>query len=81
LETFQNGTNAETYLFQGVINSATVKIQIVPLGRSQFEISAYAKQVDVSGWADPVTVGIGDNSDSASVTPVPAELRGNWRNV
>lgn len=79
--TFQNGTNADTYLFQGVVNSATVKIQIVPLGQNEFEISAYGKQVDVSGWSDPVsvTVGIGDNSESASVTSAPAVLRGNWR--
>jgi 6-phosphogluconolactonase (cycloisomerase 2 family) len=78
----QNGVNGGAYLFQGVINSATLKIQIVPLGQNQFEISAYGKHVDVSGWSDPVTVmvGIGDNSASAGVTPVPAELRGNWRN-
>jgi 6-phosphogluconolactonase (cycloisomerase 2 family) len=80
-KTFQNGVNGGTYLFQGVINSATLKVQIVPLGQNQFEISAYGKHVDLSGWSDPVmvTVGIGDNTDSASVTPVPAELRGNWR--
>lgn len=48
-KTFQNGTNAKIYLFQGVSNSATVKTQIVPLGQNQFEISTYAKQVDVIG--------------------------------
>lgn len=80
-KTFQNGVNGGTYLFQGVINNATIKIQIVSSGPNQFEISAYGKHVDLSGWSDPVTVtvGIGDNSASASVTPVPAELRGNWR--
>ncbi len=80
-KTFQNGVNGGAYLFQGVINSATLKIQIVPLGQNQFEISAYGKHVDMSGGSGPVTVtvGIGDNSDSASVTPVPADLRGNWR--
>ncbi len=52
------------------------------LGPNQFEISAYGKHVDLSGLSDPVTVtvGIGDNFASASVTPVPAELRANWRN-
>lgn len=81
-KTFQNGVNGGTFLFQGVINSATIKIQIVSSGPNQFEISAYGKHVDVSRWSDPVavTVGIGDNSASGSVTPVPAELRGNWRN-
>ncbi len=31
-KTFQNGVNGGTYLFQGVINNATLKIQIVPSG-------------------------------------------------
>jgi len=80
-KTFQNGTNADTYLFQGVIDSATFKVQMVPLGQNQFEISAYGKQIDVSGWTDPVTVtvGIGGHSGNATVTPVTGELRGNWR--
>lgn len=80
-KTFQNGTHANTYLFQGATNDATIKIQIAPLGQNQFEISAYGKHVDAGGWAAPVTVtvGIGDNSESATITPESAGLRGNWR--
>jgi 6-phosphogluconolactonase (cycloisomerase 2 family) len=80
-KTFRNGTNAGTYLFQGVINGATIKIQIVPLGQNQFEISAYGKRVDVGGWSTPVTVkvGIGDNSETTTITLDPTGLHGDWR--
>jgi 6-phosphogluconolactonase len=80
-KTFQNGVNAGTYLFQGVVERSTLKIQIVPLGENQFQISAYGKHVDMNGLPDPVTVtvGVGDNSASTSVTPFLGVLRGNWR--
>ena len=78
---FQNGVNEGTYLFQGVIRRTTLKVQIVPLAGNEFQISAYGKHVDVSSFSSPVTVtvGIGGNSASTSVTPTAAELRGNWR--
>jgi 6-phosphogluconolactonase len=78
---FRNGVNEGTYLFQGVIGRTTLKVQIVPLSGNEFQISAYGKHVDVSRFSSPVivTVGIGDNSASTSVTPTAAELRGNWR--
>ena len=80
-KTFQMGSNAWTYLFPGVINRITLKVQILPLGGNQFQILAYGKQVDLSGLAGSVTatVGIGDHSASTSVTTVSGELRGNWR--
>lgn len=80
-KTFQNGINAGIYLFQGVVNGATIKFQIAPLGQNQFVISASGKHIDVSGWPAPVTVtvGIGDNTNSTSITPTPVDLRGNWR--
>lgn len=79
--TFQMGRNAESYLYQGVIDRITLKVQIVPLGGNQFQILAYGKHVDLSGLSGSVTaaVGIGDHSASISVTPVSGELRGNWR--
>jgi 6-phosphogluconolactonase (cycloisomerase 2 family) len=78
---FRNGVNKGTYLFQGVIGRTTLKVQIVPLAGNEFQISAYGKHVDVSSLSSPVivTVGIGDNSASTSVTPVVVKLRGNWR--
>ncbi|HKT10940.1 MAG TPA: beta-propeller fold lactonase family protein [Terriglobia bacterium] len=81
LKFLQNGPNGGTYLFQGPINGSTFRVQIAPLGENQFEINVYGNQVDLSGLLGPVTVtvGIGDNSASTSVTPVPADLRGNWR--
>jgi 6-phosphogluconolactonase (cycloisomerase 2 family) len=80
LKFFQNGLNGGAYLFQGPIDGSIFKVQIVPLGENRFEINAYGNQVDLSGLSGPVTVtvGIGGNSASTSVTPVPAELRGNW---
>lgn len=81
-KTFQEGRNAETYLFQGVINSTTLKIQITPLGGNQYQIHALDKQVDLTGLdaSTTVTVGIGDHSASAGVTATfPSFLRGNWR--
>lgn len=81
LKFFQNGLNSGAYLFQGPISGSNFKVQIAPLGENQFEINANGNKVDLSGLSSPVTVtvGIGDNSASTSVTPVPAELRGNWR--
>jgi hypothetical protein len=86
-KTFRHGRNAGTYLFQGVVESTTLKVQITPLppnqaGQNQFEIHAFDKQVDLPGLDNPVTVmvGIGDNSASADVTAsFPSSLRGNWR--
>ena len=79
--TFQDGVNSGTYLFQGVVNSTTLKVQIEPLSQNQFQIYAYGKQVDLTDLSSPVTVtvGIGGNSASASVEPVLGTLRGNWR--
>jgi len=67
---FRNGTNSGIYLYQGVVNSTTLKVQITPLGQNQFQISAYDKQIDLTGLFNPVTVtvGIGGNSASALVT-------------
>ena len=79
---YQSGAHSEVYLYQGVDNSTTLKIQITPLGQNQFQISAYDKQVDLTGLGSPVavTVGIGGNSASASVAPtVVSNLRGNWQ--
>ncbi|TAM81029.1 MAG: hypothetical protein EPN47_14220 [Acidobacteria bacterium] len=80
-KTFQNGTNKGTYLFQGVLGGSTLKIQIVPVAGNQFQISAYGKQVDLTGMSSPatVTLGIGENSASTSVAPAFGQLRGNWR--
>jgi 6-phosphogluconolactonase len=82
-KTFQSGANAATYLFQGVVNSTTLKVQITPLGQNQFQISAYDKQIDLSSLdkqSVPVTVGIGGNSASAIDPPIQASsARGNWR--
>ncbi|MEJ2009862.1 MAG: beta-propeller fold lactonase family protein [Acidobacteriota bacterium] len=66
----QSGANAGTYVFQGSINGINLKLQISPLGQNQFQISAYGKQVDLTGLANPVTVtvGLGGNSTSTSVT-------------
>jgi 6-phosphogluconolactonase (cycloisomerase 2 family) len=78
---FQHGVNMDTYLFQGVVGSSKLKVQIASQAQNEFQISVYGKQVDLSGLESPVTVAveIGDNSASASVTPVVGELRGNWR--
>jgi 6-phosphogluconolactonase (cycloisomerase 2 family) len=81
-KSFHNGAHSGVYLFQGVVNSTTLKVQITPLGENQFQISAYDKQIDLTGLSSPVTVtvGIGDNSASASVTPnLAGPLRGNWQ--
>lgn len=70
LKLYQSGTNSGTYVFQGSIDGTNLKLQIVPLGQNQFQISAYDKQVDLTSLTNPVTVmvGIGGNSASASVT-------------
>ncbi len=81
-KSFHNGAHSGVYLFQGVVNSTTLKVQITPLGENQFQISAYDKQIDLTGLSSPVTVtvGIGHNSASASVTPnLVGPLRGNWQ--
>ena len=74
---FQNGSNSGTYVSQGNINGANLKVQITALGQNQFLISAYGKQVDLSGLSSPimVTVGIGGSSASANVTPISGALR------
>jgi 6-phosphogluconolactonase len=80
-KTYQNGTNAETYLFQGVIGSVTLKVQIVPLGENQFQITAFGKQVDLTGQMNPVSVQVaaGGNSASTSVNATLVDnLRGLW---
>jgi Lactonase, 7-bladed beta-propeller len=86
-KTFRHGKNAGTYLFQGVVERTTLKVQITPLGpnqsgQDQFQIHALDKHIDLAGLDDPVTVtvGIGDNSASADVTAsFDNSLRGNWR--
>lgn len=81
-KTFQEGRNAETYLFQGVVESTTLKVQITPLGDNHFQIHALDKQVDLPGLDSPVTVtvGIGGHSASTGVTAsFGSSLRGNWR--
>ncbi|HVA01515.1 MAG TPA: hypothetical protein VMV34_07650, partial [Terriglobia bacterium] len=77
----QQGTNAGIYVFQGVINSVTLKVQIAALGQNQFQITAFGKQVDLTGVINPVSVqvSIGSNSASTSVTATfPDPLRGLW---
>ena len=77
----QSGTNAGIYVFQGVIGSATLKVQIAALGQNQFQITAFGKQVDLTGVINPVSVqvSIGSNSASTSVTATfPDPLRGLW---
>lgn len=68
-KSFQNGTNSAIYLFQGVVNSTTLKVQVAPLGQNQFQFSVYDKQIDLTTLPNPitVTVGIGGNSASTSV--------------
>lgn len=68
-KSFQSGSNSAIYLFQGVVNSTTLKVQITPLGNNQFQFSVYDKQVDLTGLSNPITVrvGIGGNSASSSV--------------
>lgn len=75
----QNGKNSGNYIFQGTLNSINLKVLITPLGQNEFQISAVAKQVDLSGLSSPitVTVGIGGNSASASVTPISGPQRFN----
>jgi 6-phosphogluconolactonase len=81
---FQNGTHSSIYLFQGVINSTTLKVQITPLGQNQFQISAYDKQIDLTNLVNQpvsVTVGIGGNSASTIDPPLQTgSAHGNWRN-
>jgi len=77
----QQGTNTGIYVFQGVINSTTLKIQIAPLGQNQFQITAFGKQVDLTGLTNPVSVEatIGGSSAGTSVTATfPDSLRGLW---
>ena len=84
---FRDGRNAGTYLFQGVLERTTLKVQITPLGpnesgQNQFQIHAFDKHIDLAGLDVPikVTVGIGGNSASADVTAsFDNSLRGNWR--
>lgn len=81
---FQEGTNSSIYLFQGVINSTTLKVQITPLGQNQFQISAYDKQIDLTNLVNqPVSVTVGIGGSSASTIDPPQQTgsaRGNWRN-
>jgi hypothetical protein len=77
----RNGTNAGIYVFQGGINGATLKVQIAALPQNQFQITAFGKQVDLTGLANPLTVqvAIGESSASTSVNATMAEpLRGLW---
>ncbi len=77
-KTFQSGTNSGSDVFNGSIDGATLKIQITPLGQNQFQISDYAKQIDLEGLANPVTVmvSIGGNAASTSVDATdPAAIR------
>jgi 6-phosphogluconolactonase (cycloisomerase 2 family) len=81
---FHNGTHSSIYLFQGVINSITLKVQITPLGQNQFQISAIGKQVDLTSLVDQsVTVAVGIGGNSASTIDPPKQTgstHGNWRN-
>jgi|GEM_PF-1145633 len=80
---FQEGTNSSIYLFQGVINSTTLKVQITPLGQNQFQISAFDKQIDLTNLVNqPISVTVGIGSNSASTVDPPQQTgsaRGNWR--
>jgi len=75
----QSGTNSGTYVFQGSINGTNLKLQIAPLGQNQFQFSAYDKKVDLTSLANPITVtiGIGGNSASTSVTATLASSLSN----
>ena len=81
---FHNGTHSSIYLFQGVINSTTLKVQITPLGQNQFQISAIDKQIDLTSLVDQsVTVAVGIGGNSASTIDPPKQTgsaHGNWRN-
>ncbi|HXH50576.1 MAG TPA: beta-propeller fold lactonase family protein [Terriglobia bacterium] len=81
---FQNGTHSSIYLFQGVINSITLKVQITPLGQNQFQISAIGKQIDLTSLVDQsVTVAVSIGGNSASTIDPPKKTgstHGNWRN-
>lgn len=65
---YQNGSKAGTYVFKGGIDGATLKVQIALLGSSQFQISAYVKQVDLTNLANPLTVTVSIGGSSASTT-------------
>lgn len=69
---FQNGMKAGTYVSNRAVAGTPVKVQITPLGQNQFQISVDAKRADLTGAPTPVTVtlGIGDNSASETVSPI-----------
>ncbi len=79
---FQNGAKAGMYVSNKPVDGGHVKVQITPLGQNQFQISAFDKKTDLTGVGTSVTVtvGIGDNSASMSVTPTfGSRLQGNSR--
>jgi len=74
-KTWNNGNNVGTYLFQGSVGTTRLKVQITSLGSNQFQISAVGSKDDLTSLAGSsvtVTVGIGDNSASTTVTPTLA---------
>lgn len=68
---FQQGKKAGTYVFRGAVDGSRLVVQITPLGQNQFQIIANDKKADLAGLATSttVTVGIGGNSASTSVSP------------
>jgi len=59
-----------TFTFEGTIDGVELKAKITLLGGTDYEFKAEGKHADLTGIANPVTVTltIGDDSDSTTVT-------------
>lgn len=58
------------FTFEGVINGVAVEVKITPLGANSFEFKTEGQGADLTGTANPVTLGltIGDDGGSVMVT-------------
>jgi hypothetical protein len=64
-----NDSSFEGYVFDGLINGVSLRVQIVPLGNNIFTFDAVGTDVDLTGLTNPVTVvlTIGINSGTTTV--------------
>ena len=65
----KNGAKQGSYVFSGVIDGASVSVQIVPLAGNRYQFKAEGSPVNLTGFSNPVnvTLTIGDDTGTTSV--------------